>query len=446
MVDNEAIGLLSKDQESSQQEPKYTIRLCVLAVTAWMGFFTAYNMRQYTSGFILKFASDYGINKTICNITIASFFITSTIAPIVVKASGLFCDYHIKIRTAIYGGLVIFGNGILVLADYIVSWDESFISLYVFFTIARFLQGFGAGCLMVIFQGEIVDMFFKGNSFITGCISSGIHVTTTISGVLSAALYEAGGWTYTAPAFSFLLLVPVMFLQSINMDKAKVTVAKDDITSHNEDSKETENGNQVRKAELTLLKRIAFMLPDIVTFMNNGMYIMLIFSIPYRLLYSSSYTLTIANLYISLMSVVSFIATFGLSYASERCNPIVIMIFGNICFYMGAIFMYGSTTYYLMFPGCLEIGAVLVGIGDAAVINLCLVCKFYLYRIWKRDLKTIGEKATTYFNFAMSGSDMFGIVLSGITSTEESEIPTLIMSGICFTIAMSFLIFCNFVR
>ena len=342
--------------------------------------------------FIVKFASDNGINKTICNITIASFFITSTIAPIVVKASGLFGNYHIKIRTAIYGCLVIICNALLVLADYIVSWDESFISLYVFFTIARLLQGFGAGCLMLIFQGEIVDMFFKGNSFAAGCISSGIHITTTVSGVLSAALYEAGGWTYSAPAFSFLLLIPVISLQFMNLDKVKVTLAEDNRTSQYEDSKETESRDLATKAKLTLVQRIAFMSSDFVVFLNNATYNMLIYSIPYRLLYSSSYSLTLANLYISLMSVVSFIATFPLSYASVHFNTIVIMIFGNLCFYMGAICMYGSTTSYLMFPGCLEIGVILVGIGDAAVINLCLVSKFYLYKNGRETWKPLVKK------------------------------------------------------
>ena len=424
------MGLLDKQQEPRKQEHVCNPWLWILALTAWMGFFATYNMRQYTSGFILKFASDNGINKTICNITIASFFITSTIAPIVVKASGLFGNYHIKIRTAIYGCLVIIRNALLVLADYIVSWDESFIRLYVFFTIARLLQGCGAGCLMVIFQGEIVDMFFKGNSFAAGCISSGIHITTTVGGVLSAALYEACGWTYTAPAFSFLLRIPVISLQFMNLDKIKVTLAEDNRTSQYEDSKETENRDLATKAKLTLVQRIAFMSPDFVVFQNDATYNMLIYSIPYRLLYSTSYSLTIANLYISLMSVVSFV----LSYPSVHFNTIVIMIFENLCFYMGAICMYGSTTSYLMFPGCLEIGAILVGIGDAAVINLCLVSKFYLYKIWKRDLETIGEKAMTYFNFFSCTSAMFGMVFSGITSTKESERPTLIMNGIGFVL------------
>ena len=455
VIENEAVTIALQDGEQDPKEPqepkepkepKHSPWFWILAVTAWMGVFTTFNMRNYTSGFILKFTSDNGINKTICNVAIASFFITSTIAPIVVKASGLFCDYHIKIRTAIYGGFVIICNALLVLADYIVYWDKSFISLYLFFTTIRLLQGFGAGCLMVIIQGEVVDVFFEGNVFEAGCISSGIHVSTTISCVLSAALYEAGGWTYTAPAFSFLLLIPVISLKFINLDKVKVAVAKDDRTSHYEDDKEIKNSDQKSKAKLTLLQRIAFMLPDLVVFLNNAMYIMLIYSIPYRLLYSSSYSLTIANLYISLMSAVSFIATFALSYASVRINAIVIMIFGNMCFYVGAICMYGSTTSYLMFPGSLEIGAILVGFGDAAIINLCVICKFYLYKVWKRDLETIGVKAVTYFNFSLSMSAMFGIVLSGITSTKESEIPTLFTSGISFVITSLSLIFCNFSR
>ena len=56
------------------------------------------------------------------------------------------------------------------------------------------------------------------------------------------------------------------------------------------------------------------------------------------------------------------------------------MLLGNISFYIGVAFCFGSTTEFMAFPFAFEIGTVMVGFGDAATINLCIRCDKLSYK------------------------------------------------------------------
>ena len=78
-----------------------------------------------------------------------------------------------------------------------------------------------------------------------------------------------------------------------------------------------------------------------------------------------------------------------------------------------------------MFPSSYEIGSLLIGIGDAGVINLAIMSKFSLYEKWGVRTDGLAEKSTALFNFSMSISIVVGSVLGGLTTTRESEIPAI---------------------
>ena len=55
-----------------------------------------------------------------------------------------------------------------------------------------------------------------------------------------------------------------------------------------------------------------------------------------------------------------------------KCDVFLVMILGNLSFYIGVAFCFGSTTEFMVFPFAFEIGAAMVGFGDAATMNLCI--------------------------------------------------------------------------
>ena len=128
------------------------------------------------------------------------------------------------------------------------------------------------------------------------------------------------------------------------------------------------------------------------------------------------------------------------------CNVFAIMLAGNLSFGIGSIFTFGSTTEFVDFPHEFLIGAALVGLGDAAILNLAIMSKFVLYEKWGWTNKSLGAHSSAIYNLAMNFSSALGTILSGVGDSRESEIPGLgIMCGVCVTVTIC-LLFCKLVK
>ena len=132
--------------------------------------------------------------------------------------------------------------------------------------------------------------------------------------------------------------------------------------------------------------------------------------------------------------------------AGRKLNTFTVMILGSFVFYGGCILAYGSTTEFLKVPYGFEIGAVLVGLGDASICNLCIMSKFVLYEGWGLTDRNLGKRATTINNITFNLAAILGIVASGLTLTRESEVPTIAVTAAAFIVGTAGLVLCKIVK
>ena len=445
---------------------RITLQFIALGITSWFVYFSVYAVRHYIAAFLIPYAKDTNLNVTYCNMAAATFMISTFFTPFLVDRLGLFKEYHLKTRASFYGVFIASANLLSILMDYLPQWDSSGGSVYVLLSILRFLEGAGVGCLFVIMQGEIVDVCWKGNGLVVGIISSSMHLPPLFGGALSAAFYKWNSWSASAPVFSFFVIVPVIVLSFLDIDTItlesdalNMTKTAEPIQHEQEsDGASKELTNDAEKAvhnrhdagsvqhmdlnitktscadehdgSLSLRQKVIFLLPDIVVFLNNTWFVVLIYSIPYRITERSSYSLPHANQLLGIMSATSLIVTVVLSYiATCQIATTLVMIAGNVSFYIGVVLIYGSTTDFFVFRGSFEMGVLLAGIGDAGVTNLCIPSKFEMVQKWGKNDSHIGTMSTMYFNAALAAASVVGITLSGLTITPESELPTVVISG-----------------
>ena len=225
-------------------------------------------------------------------------------------------------------------------------------------------------------------------------------------------------------------------------------------TKHNEDTDKTAERKETDKTaeekeedKLTKLQAIAFYMPDLAVFVNNLVFNMMIYVVPVRMVEFNDRSLNSAVLAINLIiNSVCLISSIVLGQLTKRVDVIMTMLVGNAVFYGGCILVYGSTTEFLAFPVSFEIGCVLIGIGDASIVNLCIVSKLVLYKKWGASNTDLGKHATTVFNATMCLSAVLGTVVSGLTTTRDSEIPTLACSVAALVVVTVVLTFCRLVK
>ena len=255
-------------------------------------------------------------------------------------------------------------------------------------------------------------------------ISGSMHIGYLTGILVSAELYIAGGWLLTGfliAIFDVVLMFALPVVGKFHRKISKITV----LNKVEPTEVESKDGLTL-KDRPSKLQQLAFFVPDIAVFLNNLTYILLVYTIPPRFEKFSEKSLSTAVLFSSLLIVFSFVASIGLALVTgTKMRTDVAMLIGNAVFYAGAILAFGSTTEFLAFPGSYEIGSLLVGIGDAGVVNLAIMSKFSLYEKWGVKTDNLGERSTALYNFAMATSNAAGTVLGGLTITRASEIPTI---------------------
>ena len=292
-----------------------------------------------------------------------------------------------------------------------------------------------------------MDLYLADKKTLMVIISGSMHVAVIISTNVGAQLYIAGGWMLTGfliAVFDVLLILLLPFVGRIqrNMENEEALALINKVSTTSRDP--STNG---LKDKPSRSQGLAFFVPDVAVFLNNVTYILLLSAIPPRIKKFTGKSLSTAVLLSSLMTVVGFLSSITLGFVADRkMKSNSVMLIGNIAFYVGAILAFGSTTEFLVFPASFEIGSVLVGFGDAAVINIAIMSKFGMYEKWGIKMEGLAERSTAVFNFSFCISQVFGVVLSGLTVTRASEIPAIgVAVAACLLNTVGF-IFCMLVK
>ena len=231
-----------------------------------------------------------------------------------------------------------------------------------------------------------------------------------------------------------LLLIPV------------VSRAVPHIRTLDQDSKSVEEARP-ESGEICGCRAVAYYMPDMAVFLNNMIFNVLLYVLPARMAEFTGQDLRKVILVINLINVSSFLSALVLGKIADKMFQVFnIMIIGNILFYIGCILSFGSTTEFLRFPLEFEVGSMLVGLGDAAVINLAIMSKFVLFEKWGMSLEGLGARSTALNNLVVNLSSAAGVILSGFSLTQDSEIPILGTAGGVFIVVTVGLIFCKLVK
>ena len=272
-----------------------------------------------------------------------------------------------------------------------------------------------------------------------------MHMGTIISTIVAVELYLKGGWFLVGFGLALLNIIPLFLIPAISCEQDSLEKASNSKLPE-EDNTSVQDGRSEGR-NISGLRRVAYYMPDLAVLLNNIMFNLLIFVLPARMVEFTGRDMETAILYINLINVSSFISALVLGSLADRVvNVLTLIIMGNVLYFIGCILAFGSTTKLLHFPYDFEIGSVLVGLGDAAVMNLAIMSKFVLFRKWGLPLQGLGARSTALNNLVWNISSAAGIILSGFTLTRGSEIPTLGTAvGTCFVVTVS-LIFCKSVK
>ena len=294
-----------------------------------------------------------------------------------------------------------------------------------------------------------MDLYLADNKAVMVIISGAMHAGTIIAVIVGAELYISGGWVLTGFFIGIFDIIPIFLLPFIGKMGKKIEngTVSNPVLSTSSDS--STNGKSL-KDKPSRIQRLAFFVPDVAVFLNNVTYFLLIFSIPPRIKEFNEKSLSTAVLLTTLMLVFSFFASLVLGFvlfvADRKISSNFIMMIGNIAFYLGAILSFGSTTEFLVFPASFEIGSVLIGFGDASVLNIAVMSKFGMYEKWGVKTDGLAEQSTAVFNFCFCISQFVGTVLSGFSITRASEIPLICIAiTVCLLNTIGF-IFCTLVE
>ena len=248
-----------------------------------------------------------------------------------------------------------------------------------------------------------------------------MQVGAFLSAILGTELFVAGGWVLVGlgmASFNILPLLVLPFLTNIEMKES---------CKRKDDSKNKES-HRVGPQSIPLWpQKIAFYFPDVVLFLNHTVCDLMMYVLPAKILYSSTFSLNSAVKLLRIFSIASFISALTLSFIAGRIkkfNIIPTLALGNVCYHIGAVVAFGATTFdfkFFDFTYQLVIGIVLMGLGEACHINLYTPSKFSLYEKWSLDNRSLGEQSAKMFNIVLSLAAALGTVLSALVVTSDGR-------------------------
>lgn len=269
-----------------------------------------------------------------------------------------------------------------------------------------------------------------------------MHLATLVGSIISSHVYTAHGWL-VAPTMAGISAIPLLFLPKVNniiQDYlAEIKKPEDDGAGNTDNDIKTEGS-----ANLTTLRKITILMPDLAVFMNNMMYIVMIYILPYQLVEYAAKSIETAALLLTIVNALSFVTSLVLGPITEKLNTFTIMIVGNAMFYLGLLLAYGSTTKVFKFSSSFEIGCILIGIGDPGVLNMGIMSKFVLYKNWGIMDKDLGVRSTKLNNLALCVSGVLGVALPGLLISIDKAFLGIVVA--CWFITNIALVMCKLVK
>ena len=305
-----------------------------------------------------------------------------------------------------------------------------------------------------IFQGEVIDLYLKEDKKMMILISSFIQVGVVFAAILGTELFVAGGWVLVGFGIASFNILPLLVLPFLKNREAKNSCGQKVNSTNMEPQESTDGSKSICPQPISIWSReIAFYFPDVVLLLNNAVCDLIAYVLPARILYSTAtISLNSAVKIMRIFSTVSLISALTLSFIAgriEKFNFITTMAIGNFFYHIGAVMAFGATTCdfkFFDFTYQVVIGLVLMGLGEACHANLYTPSKFYFYEKWNLNNSGLGERAAKIYNIVLSVSSILGTVLSALSLTEESEIPTIaVISGLGVFLTLG-LFLCNLVK
>jgi len=293
----------------------------------------------------------------------------------------------------------------------------------------------------ITFQGEIIDLYLKDDQKSMILISSFMQLAAMVSTIMGTELYASSGWVsvgFGVASFNILPLVILPFLKNIKVQESvqqKVETVDPAVRS-----KGLQSVSQWSR-------RIAYYIPEVVLFLNNMVVELVVYVLPPRIVQSTTMSITSAVSLLRILGIASFLSALTLSFIAgkfQKFNVLGVMAAGNVSYYCGAAVAYGATTYHFRFLGVthqLIIGLIFMGLGGACHLNLCIPSKFYLHEKWNLNKDCLGQQAAKIYNIVISLSSMLGTVMSALSLTCKSEVPTVAgMSGLGVVLTVGLLL------
>lgn len=401
----------------------------------------SFGTKDYMMGFYIGFLEERKLDTTIGMTCISVTLVTSIIGPYLYR---WFPAKFTKIVPFKRCSILILFNGCFIalmgLIDPLVEKYPSGEIVFAWIFLLRALQGVTSALINIMVQGEMVDYYFTAHKMFTVVISSSMHLGIIITSVLTAELYVVGGWSLACPAVGTTSIAPLLLLPFIsraesgiggeagNGERERLLKQEETIEERSEPEENRVEGNCKRtdenrgKCKMSWVQIIAFYLPDAAVFINNFMYNLMMFSLPARLVKFSDGNISSVVLVTNLINAFSLIFALIQGYLAEKALDIFkIMIFGNLSFYIGCLFAFGSTTTFLQFPLKFELGSLLMGMGDPCIVNLVFMSKFVMYERWMMTTTDLGARTATINNFVFNISCLLGTVASSVSVSRQSE-------------------------
>ena len=281
-------------------------------------------------------------------------------------------------------------------------------------------------------------MYLEQEQTCTILISSMIPFGAILSVFIGTELYTTGGWVLVGIGVASCNLLPILLLLVVRNVTGKQGTQQ----------LSSDPGNSPGPQSISLwYRKLAFYFPDLVLFLNNLVSQLLTYVLPARIFYSTTLTLTSAVSLMYCYGTASLVSALTLSFLAAKIRKFDVigtMAVGSLVYHSGTVLAFSSTTAhytFLAFPYQLVVGLILMGLGEACHVNLCISSKFALYEKWALDKTGLGQQSAKIYNISLNLSAMVGTTFSALSMTEQSELPNIAaMSGIGVFLAAGLLL------
>ena len=263
--------------ESAHLLTKHTNKKDIIRVLvfACLGNIIVQTARIYPSGFFVQYTEEKSLNTTFGTVAVSAALATSALATYIIRAlpMGLqsrLTGASLSIRCLVLCLVNCVCCALVAILQPLLDWDSTGSAGFGILLVVRAIQGVSIGLLFVLVQGELVDLYLKEHKVLIVIVSGSMHCATIVASVMGAELYVAGGWTFVGPGVAVFSLLPLLALPWVVRIQNTERTMKDG------------DGIQGRNTEtsLSLLRKLAFFMPDVAMFHNNLAFNFLIFVIP----------------------------------------------------------------------------------------------------------------------------------------------------------------------